>query len=522
MHTTTFASWYVALALTAGLSVGGCGAHGAQSARAPALGEVKQKQSFSGANGLRVELVEYDRDVALIRVLGTDNPLTGKVFQYQRSHDGDRLTYQTQWHGRPLYTLVKERDGRYRAYLPGERDELGLTYSESESATLDARAIEKDHRTQMERGELEPLQRFDRAAEQRTHDEALASESERVAKACGAPLKVVRIDWSTVSDAQLLEYSVASYCENALGALARACEHDAGKRFAAQLSEVDCRLDGDNELTLADKALHWNINFEIVNASDVAWQGLLALRAPGASVTLGEQLLTEQTAVCSDDTHKRVVILGPSEAPHGGLAYGDGKRFYRVRQPAMMGGGWFFSPRHRNDSHNDNFRGLDLRVFSHVEADAAKNTCTLSCGTRDTPLTLLNGPDKEAILAQATYEASPHTREPYVLARDKTGTYYFVDRGNTEETARDFRLYRGKRGQVRPLAMKDVVSDSEGEIFASKSGSLRLVVGKQSAQWIAGGTSNLLVLPVADNIGLIYNELGVYLSERLGIPCDDF
>jgi len=66
-----------------------------------------------------------------------------------------------------------------------------------------------------------------------------------------------------------------------------------------------------------------------------------------------------------------------------------------------------------------------------------------------------------------------------------------------------------------------VVSDSEGEIFASTSGKLRLVVGKQSAQWIAGGTANLLLLPLNENYGLIYNELGVYLKEKLGVPCDD-
>jgi hypothetical protein len=47
------------------------------------------------------------------------------------------------------------------------------------------------------------------------------------------------------------------------------------------------------------------------------------------------------------------------------------------------------------------------------------------------------------------------------------------------------------------------------------------LLGKQTAQWIAGGTSNLQLLPVNENYGLIYNELGVYMSAKLGVPCDD-
>jgi hypothetical protein len=47
------------------------------------------------------------------------------------------------------------------------------------------------------------------------------------------------------------------------------------------------------------------------------------------------------------------------------------------------------------------------------------------------------------------------------------------------------------------------------------------LLGKQSAQWIAGASANLQLLPVQENYWLIYNELGVYLSSKLGVPCDD-
>ena len=217
-----------------------------------------------------------------------------------------------------------------------------------------------------------------------------------------------------------------------------------------------------------------------------------------------------------------MVLVGPREAAHGGLATGDGKRFFKVPSPRMLSEGWFFEPRQRDDSRNPNFRGYDMRVFSRVEADAEKKSCTLVCGKQETALQLLQGEEKDALLSAAQYEPSPHGREPYALARDKRGNYYYVDRGATEETAKDFHLYRGKRGRLKRLPMKDVVSDSEGEIFASESGHLRLVVGREGAEWVTKKRKrDLLLLPLKDNWGLIYNELGVYLGKRLGTPCDD-
>jgi hypothetical protein len=67
-----------------------------------------------------------------------------------------------------------------------------------------------------------------------------------------------------------------------------------------------------------------------------------------------------------------------------------------------------------------------------------------------------------------------------------------------------------------------VVSDSEGDIFATKQGTLRMVLGKSESLWAKGKQEQKLVqLPVADNRLLIYTDLGPYLGQRLGTPCDD-
>lgn len=510
-------------ALGALTGVSGCGASQSHVAEAPeALREVQQARWLAGPDGMHVELLDFADDSALVRVLGVDSELTGKVLAYERGLNGERLEYRTKWHGDDQYTVAKERDGRWRAYVPGFRDGFDLTYDEAKSRAVDATVLQREHQAQKKSGQLDALQRFDRAAAQKHSEDELAAEVARTQQQCGkAP--PVSIVWSSVSDQQLLDKSVSGYCASLLSALNHLCDTQAGKRFVSEkLESAQCKLDGDNSLKLEAGKLHWSINFDITNADQAAYATLLALTPEGSALTLRQQIEREQTAVCADANQTHVVLVGPREAPHRGLAYGDGKQFWWVRAPESMSAGWFFDPRQRNDKHNGDFRGLDLRLFSYVEPDPKTRSCKLTCGTRETALKLLEGESKTAVLDAARYQPSPHQREPYALARDKAGVYYFVDRGVSEAGARDFRLYRGPRGKLKPLLMKDVVADSEGEIFASSSGKLRLVLGKQTAQWIAGGTANLLVLPLSENYGLIYNELGVYLREKLGVPCDDF
>ncbi len=501
------------MAIRSWLWVSACLASCASAPRTPEqpLRDVQKASYFAGEDGLRVQALDFADGQALVDVEGIASELTGKVLQYERVQNGDRLEYRTKWHGRDLYALVKERDGRWVAYIPGAQHGYELAYAEDKSAQVDGRAIQRTHQTQQASGELPKLQGFDRAASQKSEQDEIDEAVERTSDKCGKPLALA-VNWPSISETQMLQWSVSGYCSSILSGVERLCDSQTGKQFVqSKLTNIECTLDGDNSVRVDGGKLRWMINFEIVNADQLAYAELLELGEP----PLARQIQDEQTTVCADAAHKHVVLVGPREAPHRGFAYGDGHTFAYVRSPEALGDGWFFDPRQRNEKNNDNFRGLDLRLFSHIEPDS----CKLTCGAREIQLQKVD--DKGTLLAGAEYVESPMQREPYALARDKAGVYYYVDRGVSEATARDFKLYRGPRGQLKPLAMKDVVSDSEGEIFASTSGKLRLVLGKQSAQWIAGSTSALTWLPLNGNYGLIYNELGVYLGARLGVPCDD-
>ena len=167
---------------------------------------------------------------------------------------------------------------------------------------------------------------------------------------------------------------------------------------------------------------------------------------------------------------------------------------------------------------------IDWRLISAVEIEVEKKSCAVRCGAKRTELKMLDAKAAGDLLRAAKFTAPLHKRKPHVLTRDDKGVYYYVDRGNTPETEKDFKLYKGKRGNMKLLAMTNVVADSQGEIFSTKSGSLRFIAGPGGSQssWVHGKkVTKLTAIPVEENLQVIYNDLNVYRGQRLGFPCDD-
>src|SRR5262249_10965891 len=130
------------------------------------------------------------------------------------------------------------------------------------------------------------------------------------------------------------------------------------------------------------------------------------------------------------------------------------------------------------------------------------------CEERKTEVTRLGDTEASAMLQAAKFHKPRWKFRAYAIARDKTGKYYYVDRQREPEDNRNFRLFAGPRGSLKPLKMTNVVSDSEGDIFSTKSGQLRLVLGKKESSWIQGkNETKLLLLPLEDNVVLIYRDL---------------
>jgi hypothetical protein len=112
-----------------------------------------------------------------------------------------------------------------------------------------------------------------------------------------------------------------------------------------------------------------------------------------------------------------------------------------------------------------------------------------------------------------------------MLARDDRGTYYYVDRLKKALGGKSFRVFVGKKGAMKQVPLTDVATDSAGEVFATKTGDLRLDHNvnnnsDQKAGWIRGEKrTELITLDVDVNSPLIYSDLGIY--PFLGTICDN-
>jgi hypothetical protein len=220
-----------------------------------------------------------------------------------------------------------------------------------------------------------------------------------------------------------------------------------------------------------------------------------------------------------------------SEKPYETIYYGDEKRLVQLR---IFGGG-------RNGTESWSANLWDPRIprmgggSALVSMKDSGRFFTATCGQRETALTEMSAEATAKLLASATFGPPPFDRSPERLLRDDRGNYYLVDRLRTPDRLdrRDFRLFVGPRGKMKQVPLKDIVDDSEGMIFSTKNGELRLVFGssggdsassKEKYRWIEGKKTVALTdvdLDLPINWRLVFMDLGPYLGMRLGTPCDD-
>lgn len=217
--------------------------------------------------------------------------------------------------------------------------------------------------------------------------------------------------------------------------------------------------------------------------------------------TLGQKMALEDTRVCAD-AKGHVLVLFRLDATY----YGDARSLYAVNAE----GSSVFDPRQRDGNARASF-------------SSKLDQCEVECGERQVKLPRLPEEKATALLLSAKYLPNPHQREPHALLRDDRGVYFYVDRGRTEGAEKNFRLYVGPKGAMVLQKMTNVVSDSAGDIFSTKSGDLRLLIDREKAsEWIQPKKrTQLRYLQVEENLHLIYADLNVYAGQRLGSPCDD-
>jgi hypothetical protein len=236
--------------------------------------------------------------------------------------------------------------------------------------------------------------------------------------------------------------------------------------------------------------------------------------AAPAPPTVDVSAFKDKLEILHDGKRHYVALVPFEEGGWKHVFYGDGKSFYLLR---IIGTGstgreafdlTFWEPR------------VKARYQASLELKNGKYEAL--CDTRKTELQPLPRDEADKLIAGAKFYEALWRFRAFALARDDKGTYYFVDRQREPEDSLNFRLYSGQRGSLKPLKMVNVVSDSEGQIFSTKAGDLRLVLDRKEAAWVKGKSRTTLTpLPIEDNAQLIYTDLGAYTGQRLGTPCDD-
>jgi hypothetical protein len=198
---------------------------------------------------------------------------------------------------------------------------------------------------------------------------------------------------------------------------------------------------------------------------------------------------------------------------------GDGQRFYQLRVTSGA-----------SDGYDDDLKRLDRNFWEPRQRGGeaglgylgATKKLDVQCVDRHTAMERLPDTDARKMIDGAQFYKSLWNHVAYGMARDDTGKYYYVDNVREPEGAKKFRLFVGPRGGVKPQKMLNIVSDTEGDIFSTARGDLRLILSKKDSTWVAKEKKTQLTwVNVDDNAVLIYTDLGVYTGQRLGTPCDE-
>jgi hypothetical protein len=220
----------------------------------------------------------------------------------------------------------------------------------------------------------------------------------------------------------------------------------------------------------------------------------------------------DELIVLHDGSGRYLVTARGARIDHDHLYYGDGKVFYQQR---IYGGG--------SDGATGDVRRYfwEPRTGSRASFQRRKGDYMVHCGDRTTGLTQLPEDQARAMIDQGAFMKPLWKRQAYALSRDERGNYYYVDRLRDDYGGKGFRMFMGPKGRLKPQRMTNIVSDSEGDIFATRGGELRFILSRNESTWIRGKRrTELTNVPVERNVQMIYSELGVYL-EPLGTPCDD-
>jgi hypothetical protein len=256
------------------VSLGCLGAVGSAATVARAEAAAPPSKVFVGPEGLTAAVVPLPPPAinqVLIQVSGSGTVFDGKAIAHGvDTVDVGKTDFETTYHGRAWNTLVL-RGGDYTMNLPGRRGDLRVVFDEKRTASLKPDAILAAYQKQKNDGTLQTLAAFDRKAEVAQQEKAMQEIVDGFDKSCGAK-PAIKIDWSSLSDADIQEISIASFCGEPLDTMRRMCEEskEAKTTIAGKVKAFSCSLGKTLQMELAGSTLKWTTSRSGTNLGEFA------------------------------------------------------------------------------------------------------------------------------------------------------------------------------------------------------------------------------------------------------------
>ena len=239
---------------------------------ANALELAKYPQVFDAGNGISVTVApSSDGKQALIQVSGINHPLDEVVFLTQvRELGNEQRDYSILLDGRAYNLLNKRRAWSGESFQLNLPDTQGfeLGYSEEKTKALKQSDLLALYQRQEKAGVQARLATFDREKRVAEYSSRLQEMDSEASEACDTPL-VTRVDWSAVTDEQLMSLSVPSFCGEVVSQMANLCGRaDTYKAEARTIKGIDCQFGDAMKLHEKDGTLRFSTRQDEANQGD--------------------------------------------------------------------------------------------------------------------------------------------------------------------------------------------------------------------------------------------------------------
>ncbi|VXD03957.1 conserved exported hypothetical protein [Pseudomonas sp. 8Z] len=237
-----------------------------------ALELAKHPQVFDAGQGVSLALApSADGKQALVQVRGINHPLDEVVFLTDVQELGnEQRDYGIRLDGRDYNLINKRRAWRGESYqlnLPNTQG-FELSYDEDTSKALKPAELLALYEKQEKEGVQARLAAFDRKKRVADYSGRLQEIDSEASKACGTPL-ATQVEWSAITDEQLIGLSVPSFCGEVVNQMAYLCGNDDRyKAEAKTIKGVDCRFGEGLKLNEKDGRLLFTTHPDEANQGD--------------------------------------------------------------------------------------------------------------------------------------------------------------------------------------------------------------------------------------------------------------